>query len=84
MLPLPLSHSFETLCVENDDAKEISVKVTVDTVESFIWGAQDTPALVINGARKGIQCDNGLIHAIDQVLMPLEEQAWLPCQQGSS
>ena len=34
-----------------------------------MWGGQDTPAKVVT---KDIQCDNGLIHVIDQVLIPYE------------
>lgn len=52
--------------------KEISVKVTVDTADSFMWGGNPEPALVINGCRNGISCDNGVIHLIDQVLLPYE------------
>jgi uncharacterized surface protein with fasciclin (FAS1) repeats len=51
------------------NGKEISVKVTVDTVQSFIWGGQESPALV---TALDVKCDNGLIHIIDTVLLPYE------------
>lgn len=51
------------------NGKEISVKVTVDTADSFIWGGQETPAKV---SAFDIKCDNGLIHVIDDVLIPYE------------
>lgn len=51
------------------NGKEISVKVTVDTVQSFIWGGQENPALV---TAMDIKCDNGYIHVIDSVLIPYE------------
>jgi hypothetical protein len=34
-----------------------------------MWGGQDTPAAIV---AQNIQCDNGLIHIVDQVLMPYE------------
>ena len=45
------------------------MKVTVDTVQSFIWGGQENPALV---TALDVKCDNGLIHIIDTVLIPYE------------
>eukprot|EP01038_Epipyxis_sp_PR26KG_P014911 gene14911-20060_t len=51
------------------NGKEISAKVTVDTADSFIWGGQDTPAKVV---AMDVKADNGLIHVIDQVLLPYE------------
>ena len=51
------------------NGKEISVKVTVDTADSFIWGGQETPAKVVT---RGIKADNGVIHVIDTVLIPYE------------
>mmetsp|Transcript_21828 Transcript_21828/g.30131 ORF Transcript_21828/g.30131 Transcript_21828/m.30131 type:complete len:179 (+) Transcript_21828:93-629(+) len=51
------------------NGKEISAKVTVDTADSFIWGGQDTPAKV---EALNIKTDNGVIHVIDQVLIPYE------------
>eukprot|EP00595_Chromulina_sp_UTEXLB2642_P001409 CAMPEP_0196763474 /NCGR_PEP_ID=MMETSP1095-20130614/4134_1 /TAXON_ID=96789 ORGANISM="Chromulina nebulosa, Strain UTEXLB2642" /NCGR_SAMPLE_ID=MMETSP1095 /ASSEMBLY_ACC=CAM_ASM_000446 /LENGTH=148 /DNA_ID=CAMNT_0042116721 /DNA_START=176 /DNA_END=622 /DNA_ORIENTATION=+ len=49
------------------NGKEINVKVTVDTTESFIWGGQTNPAKVTN---LGIAVDNGSIVVIDEVLLP--------------
>lgn len=54
---------------ETVNGKELSVKVTVDTTDSFIWGGQDEPAKV---ETMGVVCDNGVIHIIDQVLLPYE------------
>ena len=51
------------------NGKEISCKVTVDTADSFMYGGQETPAKVVT---RGIKCDNGVIHVIDQVLIPYE------------
>ena len=51
------------------NGKELSCKVTVDTAESYIWGGQDTPAKV---TKMDIKCDNGVIHVIDEVLIPYE------------
>jgi uncharacterized surface protein with fasciclin (FAS1) repeats len=56
--------SFDTV-----NGKEISVKVTVDVADSFIWGGQETPAKV---ETMDIKCDNGVIHVIDSVLIPYE------------
>lgn len=56
--------TYETL-----NGKEISVKVTVDTADSFMWGGQPNPAKVVT---RDIACDNGVIHVIDQVLLPYE------------
>jgi transforming growth factor-beta-induced protein len=63
--PTRNGRSFTTLF----DDKEISVKVTVDTVDSYIWGGQETPALV---EKLDVKCDNGLIHIISEVLIPYE------------
>ena len=56
--------------------KELSVKITVGVpVSSFLWGGQDTPAQVltfVNEKAEPIRCDNGIIHVIDQVLIPYE------------
>lgn len=66
--PTRNGQSFQTLA----DGKEIACKVTVDTADSFMWGAQEKGALVVNGPRNSIACDNGIIHVIDQVLIPYE------------
>lgn len=66
--PTRNGQSFQTLA----DGKEIACKVTVDTTDSFMWGAQEVGARVVNGPRNSISCDNGIIHVIDQVLIPYE------------
>lgn len=55
--------TFDTL-----QGKEISVKVTVDACDSLIWGGQERPAKVSGS----VKADNGLIHVIDEVLIPYE------------
>jgi uncharacterized surface protein with fasciclin (FAS1) repeats len=63
--------TFDTLLMGGDSfPKEISVKVTVgEPVQSLIWGGQDTPAVVVTA---GVKADNGVIHVIDEVLIPYE------------
>lgn len=51
------------------NGKEISVKVTVDTTDSLMYGGQKTPAKV---TQMEVKCDNGVIHIIDEVLIPYE------------
>jgi uncharacterized surface protein with fasciclin (FAS1) repeats len=69
-IPRKNGRSYSTLLIGSDGfPKELSVKITVDTVDAFIWGGQDTPAKV---TALSVAADNGLIHVIDQVLIPYE------------
>jgi uncharacterized surface protein with fasciclin (FAS1) repeats len=63
--------SFDTLNEHSPgNFREISSKVTVDTCETFIWGGQETPALVSNN---NINCDKGSnLVTIEDVLLPYE------------
>ena len=49
--------------------KQLTVKVTNWSCESFIFAGQETPAYVTD---LDVKCDNGVIHIIDQVLLPYE------------
>jgi uncharacterized surface protein with fasciclin (FAS1) repeats len=68
-LPSRNGRSYYTLALHPDgDAKEIGVRVTVDTAESFILGGQANKAKVLST----IQTSNGYVHVIDEVLLPYE------------
>jgi len=70
MNPTRNGRSLDTLCISEDGfPKQLSVKVTNWSCESFIFGGQATPAFV---TELGVKCDNGLIHIIDEVLFPYE------------
>ncbi len=47
--------------------KQIVVKVTNWSCESYIFGGQETPAYV---TEIGVKADNGIIHVINEVLIP--------------
>ena len=58
----------DTLLLADDGfPKQLTVKVTNWSCESYIFGGQERPAYVTN---IDIKCDNGLIPAIDQLLIP--------------
>jgi uncharacterized surface protein with fasciclin (FAS1) repeats len=42
---------------------------THSLLQSYIYGGQPRPAKVVS---MGVKCDNGLIHVIDEVLLPYE------------
>lgn len=61
--------SYYTLNVDKDgDAKEIGVRVTVDTGLSYMLGGQPEMAKVLSS----IQTTNGFVHILDGVLLPYE------------
>lgn len=68
MSPTRNGRTMDTLCVSEDGfPKQLTVKVTNWSCESFIWGGQESPAPVV---AQDIKCDNGLIHVVGEVLMP--------------
>ena len=60
--------TYATLLEEGGDAKELGIRVTVDTAESFVLHGKPNKAKV--GDK--IKCTNGYIHVIDEVLIPYE------------
>lgn len=49
--------------------KQLTIKVTNWSCESYIFAGQETPAFV---TELDVKCDNGLIHILDEVLLPYE------------
>ena len=66
-LPTRNGRSYVTLC--ND--KEVGIKVTVDTCDSFALHGTKPPAKMAK-VTDTIECSNGLIHMIDAVLEPYD------------
>ena len=66
-LPTRNGKSYVTLC----DDKEVGIKVTVDTCESFALHGAKPPAKMAKISEM-VQCSNGYIHLIDSVLEPYE------------
>lgn len=67
-LPSRNGRAYYTLLNQDGVEKEIGVRVTVDTAESFILGGQAEKAKVLSS----ITATNGYVHPIDQVLLPYE------------
>ena len=67
-MPTRNGRGYTTLCEIAGDAKEVGVRVTVDTCENFLMGGQANKAKV----EGSIQGNNGYIHVIDEVLLPYE------------
>lgn len=68
MSPTRNGKSLNTLLIGEDASpKQLTVKVTNWDCESFIWSALDDPTYV---SQIGIKHDNGLLHVIDDVLVP--------------
>jgi len=68
-LPTRNGRAYETLCADSDgDFKEIGVRVTVDTCESFLMGGQPNKAKVTGT----IQTTNGYVFVTDEVLLPYD------------
>jgi len=68
-LPTRNGRGYDTLALHSDGfAKEIGVRVTVDTCENFMLGGQANKAKIT----ASVKCDNGMVHVIDEVLLPYE------------
>lgn len=76
MTPNRTGRTMDTLLMGEDGyAKQLTVKLTNWTCISFLFGGHETPAQVLaSGVTKwdGTKCDNGLIHEINQVMLPYE------------
>jgi uncharacterized surface protein with fasciclin (FAS1) repeats len=60
--------AYDTLCNNEDGTpKETSVLVTVDTCDTFILSANVRAKVTAT-----VECTNGFIHVVDQVLLPYE------------
>ena len=70
MNPTRTGRTLDTLLDGNDNfPKQLTIKVTNWECESFVFAGQAKPAQVTT---MGIKCDNGLIHVINEVLLPYE------------
>jgi uncharacterized surface protein with fasciclin (FAS1) repeats len=70
MNPTRNGRSLDTLLAGPDGhQKQLTIKVTNWSCETYIFGGQERPAYV---TQIGVKCDNGLIHIIDEVLLPYE------------
>jgi uncharacterized surface protein with fasciclin (FAS1) repeats len=70
MSPTRNGKTIDTLLMGEDDfAKQLTIKVTNWSCESFIWGGHKNPAFV---SKMDVICDNGRIHVVDEVLLPYE------------
>jgi uncharacterized surface protein with fasciclin (FAS1) repeats len=70
MNPTRTGKTLNTLLMGSDNfPKQLVIKVTNWDCVPFVFGGQETPAEVTT---MGIKCDNGLIHAINEVLLPYE------------
>lgn len=70
MNPTRTGRTLDTLMMGLDKfPKQLTVKVTNWECESFIFAGQEKPAKVTT---MGIKCDNGLIHELNEVLLPYE------------
>ena len=60
--------AYDTLCNNEDGTpKETSVRVTVDTAENYMLSANTMGKVLAT-----VECTNGYIHVVDQVLLPYE------------
>jgi len=70
------SRVIDTLCLGSDNApKQITIKVASWSCVGYCLGGHKEPAMCINTNDEtagGIACDNGVIHVVDQVLLPYE------------
>lgn len=68
MSPTRNGKSIDTLMIsEDDNPKQLTIKVTNWTCESFIMTGQENYAQVTT---YDVKCDNGVIHIINEVLIP--------------
>jgi uncharacterized surface protein with fasciclin (FAS1) repeats len=67
-LPSRNGRAYATLLEKAGDVKEVGIRVTVDTCESFAMGGQANKAKITDI----ITCTNGQIFVIDEVLLPYE------------
>jgi len=81
MKPTRNGKNFDTLCMGEDGfPKQIVCKVTNWSCEMFLFGGQKEPAQVTtppgncdSGSNyQGVVCDNGVIHQVNEVLIPYE------------
>lgn len=70
-LPTRNGRGYDTLCLHSDGvAKEIGVRVTVDTCENFMLGGQANKAKI----SASVKCTNGMVHVIEEVLLPYDSR----------
>jgi len=66
-LPSRNGRAYATLNTFPDgEAREVAVRVTVDTAESFLLGGQPNKSKLLSS----IQATNGYVHIVDEVLLP--------------
>ena len=70
------SRVIDTLCLGSDNMpKQITIKVASWSCVGYCLGGHAEPAMCVNTndeSAGGIAVDNGLIHVVDQVLLPYE------------
>lgn len=70
--PTRNGRSYDTMMMGGDNfPKQITMKVTSWTCEPFVYAGNPTP-IRVNQGLMDIKCDNGYIHALDEVLVPYE------------
>jgi uncharacterized surface protein with fasciclin (FAS1) repeats len=70
--PTRNGRTLDTLLIGEDNfPKQLTVKVTNWTCETYIWAGQENPAYIPE-EDMNIKCDNGLLHVVDEVLLPYE------------
>ena len=81
MKPTRNGKNWDTLCIGEDGfPKQLVVKVTNWECEMFIFGGQTEPSQVttppgncdMGSNYQGVTCDNGVIHQVNEVLIPYE------------
>jgi uncharacterized surface protein with fasciclin (FAS1) repeats len=70
--PTRNGRSYDTLMIGGDTyPKQLTMKVTSWTCEPYVYAGNPNPVKVNQGLMD-IKCDNGFIHAIEDVLVPYE------------